>query len=575
MTKENQKSNVVTPLTEALSTCRYMIKFALIFGALINILMLAAPIYSMQVLDRVLSSHNTTTLWMLTIIILVMIGLLSLLQCCRAFAMSKMGAWLEHSLASPTFSNSIQMSIQSKMNIGSQKINDLQSIKNFLMSPHFLAILDTPWAIIFLIVLFMLHFYIGMLALLGVALLIGIALLSDKLTKSLIEQTNEGMIKNRRYLDQATRNAEVVEAMSLRINLEKTWSRINGKMQNMQEVLTKRQAVLSEISKFIRMSLQILVTCIGAYLVLQNEISSGAIIAGSALIGRALAPFEQFLTAWKGAINFRKAYTRLNKAFELCGQQTEKMDLPPPEGSIELQGVHYVPNGTQKYILRNITASIEAGEIIVVIGHSGSGKTTLAKLLVGILQPTVGNVRIDGSSTKNWNQEYLGKYIGYLPQDVELFNGTVRENIGRMDKNADPEEVIKAAQIAGIHDIILQFPKGYDTEIGLEGSILSGGQRQRIGLARAFFKSPTIVVLDEPNSNLDMAGEKALVDAMEIARGEKITCIVISHRMSLVNYADKIMVLNNGMITNFAPKNQLINTMGQINIQPDPSGNNQ
>jgi PrtD family type I secretion system ABC transporter len=350
-------------------------------------------------------------------------------------------------------------------------------------------------------------------------------------------------------------------------NVNKSWGKLNDKVQRSQSLSTKRQAVFMEITKFIRYVLQILVTGMGAYLVVNGEISSGVMIASSSLVARAFAPFEVAINSWKGYINCRKSYERLENAFAKYVNVDDAMILPPPEGKIDIDNLYFVPLGSQKHIIKGVNFSLNAGETLVIMGPSGCGKTTLVKLMVGAYQPSIGTVRIDGASLRDWNRQYLGKFIGYLPQDIELFGGTVRENIARMDPNGDPEAVVMAAQLAGIHDMILQLPKGYDTEIGIDGSALSGGQRQRIGLARAFFGDPKIIVLDEPNASLDSYGEAALSAAIEIAKDKGITVVIISHRTPILSLADKILMMKDGMVAAFGPKEKILDQMRKAQLE--------
>ncbi len=550
--------NQTTPLKETLISCKIMFKYALLFGCIINCLMLASPIYSMQVLDRVISSSNINTLVMLTLVIAFALLLLGLLQGGRAFAMTKMGDWIEQKLSESTFINSVKSSLESRNNVGSQQFRDLQTIKSYLISPGLLTMVDLPWAIIFIIVLFIIHPCMGFISVIGGLILMGLALLSDRATKPLYDSISDESIKSMRQIDQATRNAEVIEVMGLLPNIIGSWQKINHKVQATQSLAAKKQSMLSELSKFIRMFLQILVTGIGAYLVLQGEISTGAIIASSSLMGRALAPFENAIIAWKGFINVRKSYERLNTAYLSKDNEEEKMSLPDPTGKMDVENIFYSPPGLQQYIIKGISFNLEPGETLAIIGPSAAGKTTLAKLIAGALRPSNGIVRIDNANIQDWNRNELGQFIGYLPQSVELFNGTIRENIARMNPNPNPQDVLHAAQMAGVHEMILQLPKGYDTEIGFDGSMLSGGQRQRLALARALFGNPKILILDEPNSNLDNFGESALASALQIAKSKKMTCIVISHKTSILNLSDKIMIVQNGSIAKFGKKEEFM-----------------
>lgn len=550
-----------TPLKEGLLACKVMLKYVLFFGCMINILLLATPLYSMQVLDRVLSSGNLNTLLMLSLVIVLALVLLGFLQGARAFAMNRMGNWFEKKLSETVFTSSVNASLLSKGNANSQQMRDLQTIKTYITSPGLVAIMDVPWAIIFLIVLFMLHTAMGVLTIIGGVLLIMIGLITDRATKPLLDKNNDNFIKSMRYVEQSARNAEVVKVMGMLDYVIHSWQKLNKQVQSTQSLTVERQAVFTEITKLIRTIIQISVTGVGAYLVIHNEFSSGAIIASSSLVGRALSPFEVAINSLKGYINCKKAYERLNGSFVVSKQSEDNMSLPEPEGRMEVENLFFAPPGIQKHILKGITFNLNPGETLVIVGPSGSGKTTLSKVLVGCFEPSIGSVRIDGASLKDWKSSELGKYIGYLPQDVELFSGTVKENIARMDSNADADTVVMAAQLAGIHDMVLQLPKAYDTEIGPDGSVLSGGQRQRVGLARAFYGTPKLLVLDEPNSSLDAMGEQALNAAIEFAKDEKITTILISHRPSILNLADKILVIKDGMMVAFGSKSELI---GQV-----------
>jgi PrtD family type I secretion system ABC transporter len=555
---KNDNEILNNPLKEALLSCKVMVKFVLLFGCLINLLMLSTPLFSMQVLDRVLGSQNTDTLLMLTLVIILALALLGLIQAARAFAMNKMGSWLEDKLSEVVFSNSIRLALESKAMANSQQLRDLQTVKTFLTSPGLISIMDMPWAVIFIIVLFILHTSIGFLALISGVVLIVFGVIADRSTKALIEMNNENFIKSMRQVDQSTRNAEVIEVMGMKSNIISSWQKMNQEVQQTQNLVTKRQAIFMEITKFFRLVIQISVTALGAYLVIQGQITSGTIIASSSLVGRALAPFESAITSWKGLVTCRKSYERLEKSFNRYSSDSDRMSLPEPEGEIEVENVYHAPPGVPKHILKGINFSLSKGEVLAIIGPSASGKTTLAKLLVGIANPSIGTIRIDGASLKDWKKEELGPHIGYLPQGIELFSGTVKENIARMHSDPHYEDVVIAAQLAGVHDMILQLPQGYDTNVGLDGSMLSGGQKQRIGLARTFYGAPKFIVLDEPNASLDTQGEEALMTAISVAKEKEITTIIISHKTSILTIVDKILVMKDGMVASFGPKKDVM-----------------
>lgn len=560
----SRKSNKENPLRETLFACKVMLKFILIFGFMANILVLATPLYSMQVLDRVISSGNTNTLVMLTMIIATAILLLALVQAARAFAMIKMGAWIENKLSDKVFENSIIASMNNKNIAGSVQMRDLQTIKTYLTSPQIISVMDTPWAVIFIVVLFILHVYFGVIALLGSLFLLGMSILSDRLTSPLLNANNDNFIKSMNKIEQTTKNAEVVNAMGLSPHIIKKWQKLNKKVQNTQSLATKRQTILSEFTTFFRTIIQISVTGIGAVLVINGQITAGVIIASSSLVGRALAPFQVAISSWKGFVQFRKAFSRLDKMFESYQCESTKMELPTPEGYLKAEGLYYSPPGYKKHILRAINFELPTGETLVIMGHSGSGKTTLMKIIVNAIQPSVGTVRLDNAKLSDWPKAQLGSHIGYLPQDVELFSGTVKENIARMSEHPDSEEVLKASKLAGVHSLVLHLQKGYDTEIGPSGSSLSGGQRQRIGLARALYGNPKLLILDEPNSNLDTEGEEALAFALETVKKQKITTIIVSHRTNVVNLADKIMIMKDGTIATYGSQKEVLERMRKL-----------
>ena len=537
-------------------------------------LMLSTPLFSMLVLDKVLSSSNLNTLLMLFLIILLALVLLSILQGARSFAMNKLGSWFENQLSSTVLSNAFDKSLLFKSSANSQSLRDLQVIKNFLVSPNITAIMDMPWALIFIIVLFVLHIKIGILAVISVTILLVFGIISDKSTKSLIEINNDQFIKSMRYIDQSLLGGDAIKAMGMKNNITSIWKNLNAHVQETQNAIIKKRVIFSEISKFCRTIVQISVTTLGAYLVIHGQFSSGAIIASSSLIGRALLPFEVAINSWKMFINCRKSYTRLQGTFLQYSNTTtiNKMKLPSPEGKIEVQNLYFAHNGTKEYSLKNIQFNLLAGHSLAIIGSSASGKSTLAKLLVGILSPNIGCIRIDGSSIEDCIDGDLGKYLGYLPQEVTLFPGTIKDNIARMETNFHYEDVIMAAQIAGIHEMVLSMPQGYNTYVEHESFMLSGGQKQRIGLARAFYKKPKIIVLDEPDANLDKDGKKALITAISVAKEQNTTLVIISHENSILNCVDNILIINKGMLTSFGAKSEVIKEMqGRLNNNKNKS----
>ena len=476
--------------------------------------------------------------------------------------MLKMGHWLDQKLSPVIFAYTIENSVEKKTIGASQNLRDLTTFKGFITSPSFLTIIDTPWAIIFLLVLFILHPLLGILAMSGGVLLVIMAIINEYTTKPILEKTQEHYIKSLQLTEQATRNAEVISVMGLLPVITRNWQKTNRTLYHLQTVAGSRGAIIGEITKFTRLLLQISVTGLGAYLVIKGQLSSGGIIASSTLVSRALAPLEASIAAWKNFVQARKSYDNLKKIFENHHDYSSSVDMPIPKGLIEVENAYYSPGPNQKPIIKGLQFTIEPGEVVAIIGSSGSGKTTLAKMMVGAIKPTLGVIRLDGADVYQWRSDDKGKYLGYVPQGIELFSGTVKENIARMDDEAADEKIVEAAQMTEVHDVILRLAKGYDTEIGLEGSMLSGGQRQRIALARAFYNNPRFVVLDEPNSNLDYEGEAALSRTILRAKEKKITTVIISHRMTLMSVVDKVLVIKEGLVAAYGPRDQVLAQMG-------------
>lgn len=556
-----------TPLQETLTACKLMFKYALFLGIIVNLLNLATPLYSMQVLDRVIGSGNKNTLVMLTLIILSAVALLSLITAARQFSMVMMSNWIDKKLSESVIATSVRITTANSGSVGAQLVRDLETVKGFLTGPHVLLIVDIPWSIMFLVVLYMLHFYIGLLVTVGVVILSLIAVLTYRLTKPLNETMNETMIAKQRQTEQFTRNSEIISVMGLMPNLMKSYGQVNKKHLESQSLARKREAILQNITTFFRTFITMSVTGVGAILVISGDITAGTIIASSSIAGRALMPINQILQIFKSFTHFRKSFQRLSKAFEEYKPDEKVMSLPEPEGKIEVQGVYFAPRGAKKHTIKNISFTLEAGESMAIIGHSACGKTTLAKLMCGLWTPQVGAIRIDGASLADWNKDELGQFIGYVPQDVELFNGTVKSNIARLEEEPDSERVIQAAQLAGVHDLILKLPQGYETDLGFDGSSISGGQRQRIALARAFYGNPKILLLDEPNASLDKQGEEALETALQIAKEQKITSIIITHKNSILNIVDNILVMQNGMVVEYGKRDEVFKKLNMVNMR--------
>jgi len=571
LVKEHAKTKIgKTALDETLEAAKPVLQIVFIFAFMVNLCMLITPLYSLQVLDRVLSSQSIETLLYLTLIMTLVYIALHLMQVARSFTLIKLGEWLDAKLSPALFMKNISLAaISPAAGSAGQYLRDLQAVKGFLTSAGINAIFDAPWSIIYIAVLFMIHPWMGWLSIIGAVLVIFFALLNAYATNPKLSESTEFSMKSYSQAEIASRNAEVIEAMGMSRNVMKNWHKFQQASLDLQSVASYRNGILSNISRFLRMVLQMLVTGVGAYLVIVDptHMSMGGMIGSSIILGRALAPFDSAIELWKQVAGAIKSYARLKAVFAEQSERQESMKLPTPSGILSVENVFYVPHaiartlqpGVQpRYTVKGINFSVDAGEILAIIGPSAAGKSSLAKLIVGVWKPAQGNVRLDGADVYTWARDDFGKHIGYLPQDVELFAGTIKDNIARMDLEADPMKVVEAAQFAGAHEMILRLPNGYETEIGVGGSNLSGGQRQRVGLARAFYGDPKLVILDEPNANLDEIGEQALVQAVTNAKKKKITTVIISHRPSILTIVDKILIVQDGSVAAFGSRDEVM-----------------
>jgi PrtD family type I secretion system ABC transporter len=550
-------------------TCRGAFVAVVIFTLCINLLMLSAPIYMLQVFDRVLSSRSTDTLVLLTLIVGVALATLAILEVARNQVMIRISDWLENRLGSTILAGSVEAALQHGGAPSAQGLRDLSTFKTFLTGPGMFPILDAPWTPIFLGVIFMLHPVLGWMSLAGAVALFSLALVNEMVTRELVAKAGALSIRAFQDAEAVVRNADVVDSMGMRSNLIGRWQRKNGEMLTLQAQASKRGGGITAVSKFLRFVLQIGIMGGGAWLVIQNEMTAGAMIAGSILMGRALAPVEQAIGSWRSAIAARGAYERVKQQLALTADDEAQMSLPVPSGRLTVEGVTYFHQGATEPVLRNVAFRLEPGEALGLIGPSAAGKTTLARLLVGNIAPRAGAVRLDGVDIAQWDGEDLGKHLGYLPQDVELFAGTVRENIARMGEGK-AEDVVAVAKLAGVHDMILRLSAGYETDIGDSGAALSGGERQRVGLARALYGAPKFVVLDEPNASLDNVGEEALVQAIATLKQRGITQVIIAHRPSILRHVDKILVMRDGAVQMFGPREEVLKKLigpAQTNAQ--------
>ncbi len=530
------------------------------FSFFINMLLLVPTIYMLQIYDRVLTSRNELTLWFLTLIMLGLYLLMGAIEGVRSRLLVRAGMRFDDALNKRVFTAAFEQNLRAGNASAGQALVDLTNIRQFVTSAGVLAFFDAPWAPIFIAVIFYIDPMLGWFSIAATIVLVSLALVTELATRKPLADANGAAMNSNRFADDNLRNAEVIDAMGMLPDLRKRWLARHENHLVLQSVASDRAGLISSVSKFVRLSVQSLILGLGALLAIEGKITPGAMIAGSILLGRALSPVDLAINTWKALVSARASYQRLNEMLARFPARGTGMSLPAPKGEVRVENLMATAPGTQTLILRGFSFAISAGEIVAVIGPSASGKSTLARLLVGVWQPASGKVRLDGADVYLWNKDELGQYVGYLPQDIELFDGTIAENISRFS-DIDPDKVIAAARRAGVHEMILRFPLGYDTPIGRGGSFLSGGQRQRIGLSRALYGDPSLVVLDEPNSNLDEAGEAALVQAVMELKSHGKTVIVITHRTSIIGVVDKILFLREGQLQLFGPRQEVLATL--------------
>ena len=516
------------------------------FSLIINLLMLTTSLYMMQIFDRVLSGQSRETLLYLTVIAILAVAVLGTLDMIRSRILGRVGSWVERSLSSSVYLKGLDNAVTGR-SYRTEALRDLATIRGFLSTPGILALFDTPWVPVYLGMVYLLNPYLGHIALTGAILLVGLAYATDRFTAGPLKQAKAASASGLRHAESTFRNAEVIHSMGMGPALAKLWRGLNKEAIAQGEMASDRGGMISATSKFLRLVLQVNVLGAGALLVLDHQLTAGGMIAASIIMGRALAPLEQSIGTWKHTVAARNAWYRLCELLRQRPLQVPAMALPRPTGHLTIEGVTYCPPGSPEPVLRGLTLEARPGEVLAITGPSAAGKSTLARLIVGLARPQAGAIRLDGAEVSSLDRRQFGRHIGYLPQDVELFPGSVYRNIARMT-DGTPSEVIEAAHLAGIHEMILRLPMGYDTDIGEQGSALSGGQRQRIALARAIYGEPVLLVLDEPNANLDIAGEEALGRAIESLKRRRSAVIVIAHRPALLNHADRIAVLNGGRL---------------------------
>ncbi len=548
-------------LAAALRDVRGYFGFAALFSSAVNLLMLTPIIYMLQVYDRVVASGSLPTLAMLTILMVALMLAMGGFEWVRSMVMISASNRLEQRLrqrvSEATFNRAL---LSGGMTTSAQPMNDLSQLRQFLTGTSLFAFFDAPWVPIYLFVMYMFHPYFALAGVFAVLVMLALALANEKSTSARLQEANalNGNVNSR--LTGSLRNAEVIAAMGMGKNIRARQEEGSERVLDLQSHASRRAGIFTSTSKSFRLIMQSLTLGLGALLALQQQISPGMMIAGSLLLGRALAPIDLLVATWRGFSVARVQYSRLGELLEKLPPRPLPMPLPAPSGQLSVEHLYVLPPASQTYVVQNANFSLAPGEALGIVGPSASGKSSLARAILGVWPSARGAVRLDGADIFTWEREELGQHLGYLPQDIELFDGSIAENICRFGEE-DSEAIVAAAKLAGVHELILELPRGYNTVIGGTGGVLSGGQRQRIGLARAVYRNPCLIVLDEPNSNLDDQGEKELVAAIERIKQQGSTVIVISHRTLVLQSMDKMLVLKDGATVNYGPRGQVLSAL--------------
>ncbi|MCH5487446.1 type I secretion system permease/ATPase [Pseudomonas syringae] len=550
-------------LQVALKACKGSFISVGFFSLFVNALMLVPTLYMIQVSGRVVPSSSTPTLIMLTLIMTVLMITMGSLEWVRSRIMVRISNKLDVLLSRDVYQASFRKALRSGgMDASAQSLNDLTSLRQFLTGNGLFAFFDAPWLPIYTAVMFIFHPWFGWMTVGSAIVLVVLAYLNHRFTGKALTEANQQSLTANLLTTKNLRNAEVIESMGMLDTLMARWGKRQRRVLVLQSDASDKSGTISSISRTFRNWAQSIMLALGAYLVITHQINPGLMMAGSLLLGRALSPVDQIINTWKGFVAARVQYTRLSETLEKLHNEPDRMALPDPEGHVQVENLVVTPPGGKNPVIRNISFVTPAGTIVGIVGPSAAGKSTLVRALLGIWPAQHGTVRLDGADISAWDKQKLGPHLGYLPQDIELFEGSISDNIARFTK-VDPEKVVLAARTAGVHEMILQLPDGYDTVIGSEGVNLSGGQRQRIGLARAIYGSPRLIVLDEPNSNLDEVGERALSVALQLIKESGATVFIVSHRPNILSRLDRVMVMNAGTITLYGARDQVIAELAQ------------
>jgi ATP-binding cassette subfamily C protein len=549
-------------LDRGLKAIRKNLLLVITFTCATNLLILAIPVYLFQISDRVLTSRSLDTLIMLTAVIIGAVLLQAVLDAIRRFVLMRTAVEVAAQLGNPILSAAARASLNSNGR-EYQTLGDLQQLRSFLVSGTLLSFLDVPFTPFFLLAIYLVHPQLGMIVIITALLLFVIAMINQRLTSRSFAEANQHQSRANLHLDSMSRNSQIINALAMIPEAVNIWGQDTARSLKSQVKAQDRNIITAACSRAVRLLTQIAILGWGASLAINGEITGGMVIAASIIAGRALAPVEGAIEGWNHFLLSRAAYGRIATLLRSSPLNKDRLILPNPEGRLDVERLLYVPQGTKRVVLNGLNFTLAPGESLAVIGNSGAGKTTLGKMLVGSILPTSGAVRLDLMDLRNWDQRQLGTNVGYLPQDVQLFPGTIKQNIARMRADATDDQIHTAAVLANVHEMIASFPQGYETMVAADGAPLSGGQKQRIALARAFFGEPRLVVLDEPNSNLDTAGDAALARALAHAKAHDMTIVVITQKPSLLGSVDKIMLMAEGNIALFGTRDRVMAQLEQ------------
>ncbi|WP_205588719.1 type I secretion system permease/ATPase [Poseidonibacter antarcticus] len=542
-----------------------------LFSFLINILMLVPPIYMLQIYDRVLSSKSKDTLFMLTLIVVVLFITMALLEIIRSKILIKIGNRIDNNLSNRIFDSLFQLEKVNPNKASSSYISNLTQMRQFLTGSGVFAFFDAPWITIYLLILFLFHPMFGYFALFTIFILLIITLVNEITTKQKINIATVDNLSSNNYLDSSLKNADVVNTMGMKKDIKYIWQKKYYSFLRAQNDASDSASVWTNLSKNFRLLAQSLILGLGAYLAIDQEITPGMMIAASIILGRTLAPLDLIISSWRHFITYRSSYKRIESLLHDFPKKEQLTSIPITKAELLLENMVLTPPLGDAPTIKGISLQINEGDVVAIIGNSGAGKSTLVKGILDIWPISEGKVKIDNIDIQLLNKEEIGSSIGYLPQDIELFEGTISQNISRF-KELNSDKVIKAAKIAGVHEMIVKFPKGYDSSIGSGGTKLSGGQRQRIGLARAIYNNPRLIILDEPNSNLDKAGEEALLNCIKVLKENLTTVLIITHKENILEITNKIAILEDGTLKEFNETNIILNNIDFFNLD---DGNNE